>query len=159
MDTHVGFSTSTSPVSAVIRTLTRSRASHAWFLYRDTDLGLDMVLEAVGSGLRLIPFEVWRHHNRVVATVPLGRSLNQGLAHAVMWIGTRYDGGGLFGMAVVMVGRWFRRTWRNPWASSRALFCSEVVVRALQRDGFPGAERLDPEGTSPADLMAFLGAR
>jgi len=157
--TRIGFSTSTHLLSRLIRHLTRSPASHAFLLYWDEDFKRDMVLEANGKGFNLIPFDLFQRINTVVEVRDLGRPLNQGLVHVSQWIGTRYDGLGMIGMGMVLLGRILKRRWANPLGASSSLFCSEAIVRALIADGFPGASALDPESTSPADLMVFLSAR
>lgn len=157
--TRVGFSTSKGPLSAVIRRVMRSPSSHAFLIYYDEDLGTDMVLEAVGEGFHLITLERVKKTSTVVEVIDLKRSLNQGLAFLAGWLGTRYDTAGLLGMGWVLAGRAIRRRWRNPFGSSKSMFCSEAITRALKADGFPGVDGLDPEATSPADLMAFLKAR
>lgn len=152
----IGFSTSQSWLSALIRFLTRSRVSHAFILYWDRDFMNHMILEATHDGFRLVTVERFLAHNTVVELIDVGRTLNQGLSHVSAWVGSRYDAMGLVGMVWVVLGRWLRRRWHNPLGSSRSMFCSEAIVRALRADGFPGADSLDPEATSPADLLAFL---
>jgi hypothetical protein len=155
--TRVGFSTSTHLVSTIIRAVTRSKVSHAWLVYYDQDFERDMVLEASAHGFRLVPLDVFARSNTVLAVHDLGRTLHQGLRSLSAWLGSRYDGLGLMGMAWVMFGKWLRCRWKNPFRSTNTMFCTEAIVRALQADGYPGAEALDPEGTTPAELLVFLG--
>lgn len=158
LNARIGFSTSASWISGVIRTVTSSKASHAFILYWDQDFQTHMVLEAARDGFRLVTFERFLMHNTVVELIDVQSTLNQGLAHVSSWVGSRYDTLGLFGMVWVVLGKWLKRRWKNPFGSSRSMFCSEAIVRALRADGFPEASKLDPEATSPADLLAFLRA-
>jgi len=156
----VGFSTTNALLSRLIRRLTRSRASHAFLVYRDVDFERDMVMEAVGNGFRIVPYDGFRRHNTVVAEFTPAHPVDRGLRRAVDWLGAAYDARGLLGMALVLVVRWLRLRsrsvrLRNPLAASRALFCSEAVARACLWSGYPAFD-LDPESTTPQDLLEFF---
>lgn len=158
----IGFSTTNKLLSRIIRKLTRSRASHAFLVYRDVDFGRDMVMEAVGHGFRLVPYDGFQRRNTIVAEITPAYSIEQGLRRAVDWLGANYDKGGLVGMAYLLVLRWLRLRSRsvrlkNPLAASRALFCSEAVARACAWSKYPGFD-LDPESTTPQDLLDFFTA-
>jgi hypothetical protein len=154
----VGFSTRTrNLMSRAIRWLTGSKASHAWLLVEDTFFGIDMVMEATEVGFRLIPFDNFKAEgNDIVALLEAPYPLDEGVHAAARWIGERYDFAGLLGSAFVLLGRWLRKKWRNPMASSRSMFCSEAVVRVMQAAGYPGSESFDPEATTPQDLLDFF---
>ncbi len=162
---YVGFSTPRrwNPLSALIRRMMRSPASHAWLLVEDPLFQLRLVLEAHSTGFRLISFASFVKDNKVVALVEPPRDgdhdLQRGLPEAGGWLGDQFDLLGLFGIFLTMVARWFRRkAWRNPFTSSRSYFCSEAVVRVMKAAGYPGANRLDAETTTPAELLAFVAA-
>lgn len=157
----VGFSTPRrwNPLSALIRAMMRSQASHAWLLVEDPLFELRLVLEAHSTGFRLIAFAEFVKENRVVALVEPAHDLHRGLPEAGGWLGDQFDVLGLFGIFLTLVGRWLSpRRWRNPFTSSRALFCSEAVVRVMKASRYPGAEALGNETTTPAELLAFLEA-
>lgn len=156
--TRVGFSTPSSfnPVSALIRWITKSQVSHAWLLYRDTDFELDMVMESHELGFRLIPYEKFKLHNRVVQVLDPDVDPTPGLKLLAHSLGDVYDYGGLLGMSVVLLGRWFKRKWRNPLQSPKHMFCSEAIVVALQASASKKAEDLVPGSTSPQMLRDAL---
>jgi hypothetical protein len=157
----VGFSTprTWNPLSALIRAMTRSRASHAWLLVEDPIFKLRLVLEAHSSGFRLVSFLRFVKENRVVALLQPRVSVEGGLPAAGSWLGERFDVLGLFGIFLVLVQRWFKQgPLENPFPTSRALFCSEAVIRTLQAASYPGAADLDSEATSPAQLLTWLVA-
>jgi hypothetical protein len=157
--TRVGFSTTRALVSRLIRRLTGSRVSHAFLVYDDVDFERTMVMEAVGSGFRIVPLDRFERHNTVVRIFTPRHPIDVGLRSAVDWLGEGYDTGGLLGMALLLVLRSLklRIKRRNLLASSRTLFCSEAVARACRASGYPGF-RLDPETTTPQDLLAFFEA-
>ncbi len=155
----VGFSTPRlwNPLSALIRAMTHSRTSHAWLLVEDPAFKLRLVLEAHSSGFRLVSFARFVKENVVVALVEPSHPVDPGLPAAGEWLGESFDVIGLFGIFLTLLGRWFRqRPWRNPFPTPSALFCSEAVIRTLQAAGYPGSDALDPEGTTPAELLGFF---
>ena len=157
----VGFSTPRrwNPLSALIRAMTRSRTSHAWLLVEDPVFELRLVLEAHSSGFRLVSFTRFVKDNVVVALVEPSHPVEPGLPAAGTWLGESFDVLGLFGIFLTLVARWFKqRPWRNPFPSAGSLFCSESVIRTLQAAGYPGAERLAAEETTPGELLEFFEA-
>lgn len=156
--TRVGFSTTSHPLSVLIRWFTRATVSHCWLLYYDLDMKIDMVLEAHESGFRLVPFDVFSKRNSIVAIMQPTTNIDRGLEAIGLWLGKGYDFAGLAGMAWVMALRKFGVKVKNPTQKKRALFCSEAIVLALQAANMPGAERMVAEETSPGDLLAFLQA-
>ncbi len=159
---YVGFSTPRrwNPLSALIRAVSKSRASHAWLLVEDPVFQLRLVLEAHSTGFRLISFANFVRDNKVVAIAAPAHDLAAGLPAAGGWLGDEFDLLGLFGIFLTLVARWFkRRAWRNPFTSSRALFCSEAVVRVLKAAHHPGAGRLGDETTTPQQLLDFFEAQ
>lgn len=155
----VGFSTPRrwNPLSALIRAMTRSRTSHAWLLVEDPAFQLRLVLEAHSSGFRLVSFTRFVKDNVVVALVEPAHPVDGALPEAGEWLGESFDVLGLFGIFLTLVARWFRqRPWRNPFPTPSALFCSEAVIRTLRAARYPGSDALDPESTTPAELLAFL---
>jgi len=155
----VGFSTprTWNPLSALIRWMTRSRTSHAWMLVHDPLFARDLVLEAHSSGFRLVSLARFEKENRVVALVEPAHAIGPGLRAAAAWLGEAFDVLGLFGIFLVLVRRWFvHGPLRNPFPTSRALFCSEAVIRTMQAAGYEGAKKLAAEGTTPAELLQWL---
>lgn len=147
----IGFSTTNSWVSRSIRWVTGSSVSHAYIEFEW--LGRPFIMDADWSGVRIVPREKFR--DQVVALIPVQVDLHL----AFDFVGDRYDYGGLLGMGWVILGRFLKRKWRNPFANARARFCSEMIVHMLQRAHYPGSGSLDPSTTSPQDLLEFLQAQ
>lgn len=152
----IGFSTSRSWISAVIRWFTRSKVSHAFISYYDPVYQEPMVLEADSTGFRIITLARFNTSNQVVEMVPPKIDVSGSMAFIGQWLGTPYDWKSLFGEGLVMLLRRLGRRIRNPFTSSSKLICSESVVRLLQHAKYPGAETLIPDSTSPEDLLDFL---
>jgi hypothetical protein len=156
MTDRIGFSTGTGLLSRIIRFFTDSGVSHAWVLYYDVDFGRDMVLEATLEGVRIVPYDVFQKHNKIVKVVSPKHDLKLGFTKMGEALGEHYDFTGLLGMAWVMVGRWLRRKWHNPLVAASAMWCSEMVAWVLKWSSYPGTEFLDPHATSPQDLYEFF---
>ena len=154
----IGFSTPRgfNLISWLIRKVTGSRTSHAWLLVYDPVFKLRMVMEAHSTGMRLVPLTVFEKTNVVVAQAHPRVDFSRALQNAGRWLGEKYDFTGLLGMAWVLLGRWIRRKWRNPFNDSRALFCSEAVVQTLRSAEYPHIGELQADSTSPEDLLDFL---
>ena len=157
MTTRVGFSTSpTNILSRIIRWFTKSRVSHAFLVYKDSDFDRDMVMEATLGGFKIVPFDKFSQSTTVIALFDPKHSLDVGLNKAVDLLGEDYDYTGLFGMMFVLFGRWLKRKWRNPWSSSKSMFCSEAVARVMRWSLYPGTEEMEMEDTTPEDLLEFF---
>lgn len=159
LNIRIGFSTVTnSLVSRLVRWLTKSRCSHAFFVYFDEDWQTDMVMEASDAGFREIPLATFQKQNTIVAMIAPLMPLDEGLKFvALTYLGTAFDYTGLLGIGPTLLGRWLKRKWHNPWNTAAAVFCSEAVVVAMKRVWYPGAASLIPSDTSPSDLLRFMG--
>ena len=116
MTTRIGFSTPKqfNPVSWLVRTVTGSKASHAFFVYHDQDFDMDMVMEAHELGFRLTPFEHFKKKNKLVGLFVPKHPIDTGLKYvAQRYLGTMYDYSGLVGEIVVMAGRCYLPTIRR----------------------------------------------
>ena len=158
MTTRVGFSTPKhfNPVSWAVRKFSGSRASHAFLVYHDIDFDMQMVMEAHELGFRLTPLDHFTKHNQIVKLVVPKNNIDAGVKHiAQRYLGTMYAYAGLIGMFIVMLGRWLHRKWKDPFRSSKNVFCSQSVILAMQQS--PGYEKLDlDQYSSPQDLLDFF---
>jgi len=158
MSTRIGFSTSkTSWISRIIRWFTRSTVSHCFIVDHDDEWKRDMIMESeggMGGSVRIVKFNP--DSPSIVKLVTPRHDIEAGMNKMVDHLGDVYDYGGLFGMAWVILGRWLRKKWANPWQSSRAMFCSELVAQVLVDSGYPGAQRFDPATTDPELLLRFF---
>lgn len=158
MTTRIGFSTPKffNPVSWLVRKFTGSRASHAFFIYHDKDFDMEMVMEAHELGFRLTPLDHFTKYNKLVKVVTPKFSIDGGLVQvAQRYLGSMYDYAGLIGMAVVMLGRWLRLKWTNPFRGSKFVFCSEAVILAMRSS--PGYENLELDSENdPQALLTYF---
>lgn len=154
--TRIGFSTSrTSWISRIIRWFTASAVSHCFIVYYDDEWKRDMVMESeggLGGAVRIVPFETIKG---IVTLVTPKHDIEIGMFKMADRLGQMYDYGGLFGMAWVILGRWLKKKWSNPWQSSRAMFCSELVAQVLLDSHYPKATFV-PGDTDPQMLLEFF---
>ena len=151
----IGFSTTNHLVSRIIRKLTGSIVSHTWVLYYDEDFKCDCVIEFTKGGCRLSTFDRFKQRNLIVKIWTPQCSVQKGFVGLRNFLEAGYDYIGLFGMLFVLFARWLKKKIRNPFASSKKLFCSECVVRLLQNAEYPRSDTLDPETVTPDDLYHF----
>lgn len=158
MSTRIGFSTDPKNfVSRVIRWFTKSTVSHCFVVYYDTEWKRDMVLESeggLGGSVRIVKFDPDSPY--IVKLITPKHSIEEGMDRVVDYLGDVYDYGGLLGMAWVILGRWLKKKWANPWHASKAMFCSELVAQVLIDSKYPGAMQLDPPTTDPELLLKFF---
>lgn len=140
-------------LSRLVRWFTKSKTSHAFIIFEA--MGRAWILESGVKGVVVLPLDKFR--DQMVAVVPVPDLTDEELSKVMdEYLGRDYDFTGLFGMTFNYIGRWLKAKWRNPWNNSRAMFCSELCVKALQESGFPGADQLVAADTSPQDLLDFL---
>lgn len=156
MTDRIGFSTGNGLLSRIIRWFTDSSVSHAWVLYYDLDFDREMVLESTLEGVRIIPFDVFEKHNKIIKVVTPKHDLKAGFAKVGASLSEQYDFTGLVGMIIVMLGRWLKKKWKNPWVTASAMWCSEMVAWVCKWSSYPGTELMDPHTTSPQDLYEFF---
>ncbi len=167
MTVRVGFSTSSTFLSRMIRLTTRSPISHAFLLLElDTPFygQLKWVLEATNrGGFHLLPFEGYLVGNTLIDFVTLEHPVDVGIEKAMGWLGGGYDYGGVFGDLFVMAQRWAKSKWkwlkfkvRNPFHEARTMYCSEAIIFVLQASQYPGSDKLIGENDSPKNFWNFL---
>lgn len=120
---------------------------------------MQMVLEEAAFGYSMCTLSNKVTNSQVVAIMPVQDKcprVGDAVIKSMDWLGQRYDYTGLFGMAVVELGRFLKHKWRNPFASGHTMFCSESVTRVLQDAGYPNASVLVPNETDPEMLRKFL---
>jgi hypothetical protein len=152
----IGFSTTKQLSSWFIRWITNSSCSHAFISFDDTALNMRMVMHAEAWGYELQPWRRWIKKNILVAEfTPIGHSLDRALHSIAESLGIRFDV-----RSAIIIGIksklsfWYKSRFslninRSPWK----LTCSEAVVRFLDYGGYNAVRRLNPENTSPGELL------
>lgn len=130
----VGFSTTTGPLSRLIRWATGAKVSHCFIVYRCGVFDGEMVLEASGAGFRVLAWKKFDRANKLIAVYRVRRpedALRSGLVRLGPRLGDAYDTLSLFGFLLRSVFS-LRRV---PFNSRKKLVCSEAVALYLQHVG------------------------
>lgn len=151
---YVGFSTTNKIISRLIRWITKAQVSHTFLIVEL--YGKPWVVGAEFQGLMMMSVEKFQKDNMIKAVCRVPELTDEHLAVVMQDLGEAYDFGGLVGGIIPQIGRWFKQKWKNPWANSKAMICSEFVCLALQEAGLEGAETLDPTAVTPQELKDFL---
>jgi len=145
------FTASNDLLSRSIRWFTNGRASHV--AIGAQLCGVPVLIHATVGGVLVSPRAKWLRGRKLVAEYAFTNGSGVDVAGAVKRLGERYDYVGLFGFVPILVARWFGVRIRNPFASPRAVVCSELVLRADKYNNVKEWRGMDPERTSPADLL------
>lgn len=120
------------------------------FGYYDADFKCAMVMEADWSGFILRPRHVWDAKNVTIASFNI--DIDKGLGFVAReYLGTTYDYAGALGLLMSAILKI-----KSPFQDSKAVFCSEVAVLALQHSDFEAARKLYAYNITPGQLLDFM---
>ena len=155
----IGFSTTKQPISKIIRWFTGSACTHAFIAFHDGSLNMRVVMQAEAWGFELRPWKRWRKSNILVAEYePVAHPLGKSLFYLSRLLGANFD----FRSAVLLgikywLLRWFKTGFTlNPNYSPKKLMCSEAVIRFLVKGKYKTIKHLNPELTSPGELLGTV---
>jgi hypothetical protein len=152
MTVQIALERGSSWIGRVIRWVTQGRVNHAYFIVQPQNV----VYEATAWGFVRNPLGRRKDTRYVVDILYPYNAEDAGKLD--VWVGRPYDYIELFYNLFLTLAERIKLKLLNPFRSSKALFCSESVVRWLRGIGFPGAWKLDTESTDPEELLAFLQA-
>lgn len=160
-DITIGFSTTKNYLSRLIRRVTASPCSHAFIVFTDSSLKMRMVMQAEAWGFEVRPLKRWIENNILVAEfkpVTTGGRLEKPLYKIAGYLGVKYDyENAFFSGLKSLLERWHKSRFTLKLARSpHKLMCSEAVTRFLAYAKFEAVKGLDPESTSPGELLKIL---
>lgn len=154
------FSTTKKLMSGLIRWSTGGKffvptsPSHALISHFDASLDRRMVLQAESWGFEHRTWRRFERENIIVAQFdPIGPDLTEGIQWLGGYLGADYDFWAAF---LVGMKKFFGRAIKGRFSDPRKLMCSEAVIRMLDHAGYEAVRGLDPETTSPLELMQRL---
>lgn len=153
----IGFSTSNSVISKIIRKLTKSKVSHTYIKCHIE--GHDLVLHANQHGVEFDKYKDFKKKFKIVAEYDIKFVDAQEkvfLSHAIKQLDRPYDFLSVAGFLWVLLNKSFGRQVKNPFKNKAAYYCSELIVASLNAAHFPGVADLDRNITSPEDLLTFF---
>lgn len=151
----IGFSTTRSLVSGVVRWFTKSTVSHSFITFDWLDQ--KWVIEAEANGVQIVPMSNFlARKNIIVKTFDMPNLTMNHLKLVLDNAGEAYDYTGLFGAIFTIIGSWFKMKWHNPWNNAKEAFCSELIAQWLKDLDIPAADSLIPSDMTPMALLTFL---
>jgi hypothetical protein len=163
MSVQILFSTGRTVISKAIRAITKSPVSHCGVLLTDADglCGAKVVLAEDVGGFKPMLFSVFTQSNDVVRLFTPVVDLRPGVEAELPRLGAGYDYGALVqdgaDVEIAKVAPWWHpRVWMHE---PGAMFCSNVLVRMMQRVNYPGTAGLEPVKTEPAQLYSLCLAQ
>lgn len=147
-------------LSWLIRKFTKSKVSHC--LIGIHVHGIPMFLECTAGGVKISLRSKYEKTDNILYEYKFLHDMSAPLEHAYKHLQESYDYAGLVGFAwVIILWRLFKRRVRNPFASSRAMWCSEFMLHLNHNHVIPEWKDLDPELTHCQHLLdrIELGAR
>lgn len=153
----IGFSTSNSVISKIIRKLTKSKVSHAYIKCQIEKY--DVVLHANAHGVEFDKYDDFDRKFKIVYEYDLALTDEQErkfMEYAIRQLDRPYDFLGVAGFLWVLTNRSLGRKVKNPFRNRSSYYCSELILASLQAAGFDGADQLDKDLVTPEDLVVFL---
>lgn len=153
------FSTSRDWVSRAIRWITRSPCSHVALIYDDCTFDIRCVMQSWWSGFELRTLQQWNQGNRVVAEYKvLNHDVNDSVKKLARHLGEGYEFGHIPLLAIKSwMEKWMKLKFSiRPSRTPKKMICSEAITRFLQWSNVEAVKELDPEITSPADLLCVV---
>lgn len=157
----VGFSAGRG-LGDAIRKFTGGDVNHAFILYHDPVLDLDVTFGANQNGFTMVPLRDFQDKtDRVVRSfTPIQTPLILGFRKNADWINKPYDLAGLVGMSVVEIeSRILHMKGKNPFLDHHKLFCSEIVTIMLRSSGYTILSDNDPGTIDPYALSCAMQER
>lgn len=152
----IGFGAENNLKSKLIRWAIRSDCSHVWLEYPSRCWGGQWVAHSSDRGVVKEPCSrVRNRYDKVYLFEVKGFDLMPGMRKSKELMGRRYDFKVIWNALVLVAHRFTKWDWLWNIASKdlNRLTCSEFVTTVLKRAGLPEARNLDPEFTTPGDLL------
>lgn len=113
-------------------------------------------MQADMGGVQIDPYEKYAAKWTNITLVTPKQEINMDPAWDLL--DTNYGYSVLLGDLWVIIGKWFKQKWRNPFRSAHALVCSQYVLDVLRdpRNSFPGLDQLPQDSVEPIDLFNAL---
>ena len=153
----IGFSTSSSLLSRIIRWATNSKVSHSYAVF-DTDGGR-LVIHSNISGVNTDHYIKFMKLHDIISEYAILVSedlVKKACTCGMEKLDASYDFCALIGFGWVVLNRLMGRKIRNPFRNKSAYFCSELILMMLRAMGVQEAFKMGQETTSPEDLIQLL---
>lgn len=133
MRVRIGFSTTNSSVSRLIRWWVKDKVSHVYIKFYDEFLGAWLILHADWPGVIIEDAELFDKQNIVIEEYEiedprLKATLKKNLRH----LRKKYDYWNTIGWAwAITFKRWVKKKYQNPLEDPQKLMCTDFITRFL----------------------------
>lgn len=133
MKIKIGFSTTNSIWSKIIRRLTKANVSHTYIKFYDSTLGTDLVLHADYSGVQFELAEKFDIGNFTVEEYEIDDTrLDKAVKNNLWHLGKKYNYYKMFNFIFfIMFKRWFVRKMKNPIVDAGKIICVDFIFYIL----------------------------
>jgi len=153
----VGFSTTNSSWSRLIRWFTDSQVSHTYIRIYDHYLHAPLIIHADWPGVIFEHAEQFDQDNLVIEEFEIeDERLEQGFKQSLKHLRKKYDFWDVINWALTLkFTRWFKRKIKNPLEDPKKLICVDLVARILNDSGIT---HLPVGDLHPKRLRAWFNA-
>jgi len=157
-DVFLCFSKENSLYARIIRYLINGSVNHVFFIFWSEDWHDYLSMETDWRGTVLVPAkDLVQSMYKVRYFQCLNKDLVEGLLANFDLVGKKYAWSSIFGFLLkIIYQNTFKRIIPNPIRSKNRVFCSELAVDVLKKSGVGFSKNLDPESTSPEDLLDLI---
>jgi hypothetical protein len=137
MKVNIGFSTTNTWISRIIRWFMKTNISHSYVRIHDDTFGVDLVLHADWPGVVIWPAQKFDKENVAIEEYEIDDIRLQASVRTNMrLIGKKYDFLNLIGwMPVIIFKDWFKRKIRNPLDDPKRLICVDFCLHITNDAG------------------------
>jgi hypothetical protein len=137
MKVSIGFSTTNTLISRIIRRLTKANISHSYIRLYDGFLGVSLVIHADFPGVVVIPASKFDKENIAIEEFEIDDPrLGESVRKNMRLIGKKYDFLNLISWLPVMIFKsWFKRKIKNPLDDPNKLICVDFCLHIMNDAG------------------------
>jgi hypothetical protein len=155
MKFRVGFSTTNSFWSKLIKLFTKSHVSHVYIRLEDDFLGTQLVIHSDWLGNCIDHLDTFKQLNKIVVEYEIDHpNFENVIKRNFKYLGKRYDYRLLLSHAwFIIFQKWFQRKVENPLADPFKIICVDYVIKILNQLEIT---HLPLKVLTPKDLLKFL---
>lgn len=154
MKVRIGFSTTNSFVSRLIRWFVSDKVSHVYIRFYDEFLGAWLILHADWPGVIIEDAELFDKHNIIIEEYEIDHPrLKDTLRKNLRFLRRKYDYWNTIGWAwAITFKRWAKKKWQSPAEDPKKIMCTDFIVRFLC-----DIYDLPKESFNPMTLRKWMG--
>jgi hypothetical protein len=133
MKFRIGFSTTNSFWSNLIRMFTKSHVSHVYIRLEDDFLGTQLVIHADWLGVCIDYLDTFKQLNKIIVEYEIEHpDFEKVIKQNFKFLGKKYDYSLLLSHVwFIVFKRWFQRKVKNPLVDPTKIICVDFVLRIL----------------------------